>query len=1076
MQFLWSLDISNNFFEGEIPCEMHAYILIDLSHNRLSGLSTSCADLSIIQHLFLQGNRLTGPVPKVTFSVSFHLVTLDIRDNLFSGRIPYEVGELSNLRILLLSGNNFSGAIPKQLCWLKNLEIMDLSKNYLSGTIPQCFRNITFGKLNAIDAFDGLPQPNSTFLEFRHITIPYQGILNRYFEIYEVEQNAAADFGIEFVMKYRSVFYKGGILDIMSGLDLSFNKLTGEIPPELGQLSPILALNLSYNQLMGFILTTFSNLTQLESLDLSHNNLSGEIPSILIDLHFLEVFNVAYNNLSGKVPDMKGQFGTFQNSSYEGKAFLCGPPLEKSCTRVDNSPPLPIKSLTTNPLVFSTSVWVSYVIFFIGVSCILYINPNWQQWCFNLIEYQMYRFLSALPALKSLDLSSNDYMEGPLSSNDMANFSNLEILDLSGNVFTGGIPPYIGALSSLKAISLSDMELVEIKMQARRRLLDISHNRFNGNLSSSLIANLTFLEYIDLSYNLFEGLFSFSLFANLSKLKVIQILSDKNKLDIEIENSNRDPMFQLQVLVMSNCNLNKPTSTIPKFLFYQHELEVVALSHSKLKGNFPIWLLKNNTRLKLLNLWNNYLDCQFHLPPDNCKNLTWLGVSGNHLDGQLQENIGKVPMELVTNCTSLKILRLSNNNFHGEFFSKHFSQSFFSLELNNNHFTGTLPKAPLSFCILDISNNHMLGIIPLWMGNDIVTLSGIIDLSNNFFEGQLPCGLECKASNFTREQSHKNIITKVVLNSLSLLTLDIRDNRFFGSIPEEVDRLSNLRVLLLSGNHFSGMIPKKLCQLEKIGIMDLSRNYFSGTIPYCFRKITFGQIATSEFVYINDASFSAYGFSLPYKSLLNNDHQIQGTEFGFKKQVEIDFLTKYRSNLYMGLILDIMSALDMSFNQLIGGIPLELGQLSSIHSLNLSHNQLTGPIPKTFSNLTQLESLDLSYNNLSGEIPSTLIALNFLEIFSGTRNNLSGKVPDFNAQFGTFDKNGYRGNPFLCGPPLEKRCIMLDESPSSPRQYSNASDEKWYEVDPVVFYTSLSLVFFVLILTGNNDALTWLRI
>ena len=249
VRILCSLDMSNNFFEGQIPCETHAYILIDLSHNWLSGWSPSCADLSIIQHLFLQGNRLAGPVPKVTFSISFHLVTLDIRDNLFSGRIPYEVGELSNLRILLLSGNNFSGTIPKQLCWLKNLEIMDLSKNHLSGTIPHCFRNITFGKLNAIEAFDGLFQPNSTFLEFRHITIPYQGIINRYFEIYEVEQNVAADFGIEFVMKYRSYFYKGGILDIMSGLDLSFNNLTGEIPLELGQLSPILALNLSYNQL-----------------------------------------------------------------------------------------------------------------------------------------------------------------------------------------------------------------------------------------------------------------------------------------------------------------------------------------------------------------------------------------------------------------------------------------------------------------------------------------------------------------------------------------------------------------------------------------------------------------------------------------------------------------------------------------------------------------------------------------------------------------------------------------------------------------------------------------------------------
>jgi len=148
--------------------------------------------------------------------------------------------------------------------------------------------------------------------------------------------------------------------------------------------------------------------------------------------------------------------------------------------------------------------------------------------------------------------------------------------------------------------------------------------------------------------------------------------------------------------------------------------------------------------------------------------------------------------------------------------------------------------------------------------------------------------------------------------------------------------------------------------------MDLSRNSFSGTIPYCFRKITFGQIDAREFVYLSDASFSAFGFPLPYKSLLNNDLQIQGLEFGFKKQVEIDFLTKYRSNLYMGLNLDIMSTLDLSFNQLIDGIPLELGQLTSIHSLNLSYNQLTGPIPKTFSNLTQLKSLDLSYNSLSG--------------------------------------------------------------------------------------------------------------
>ena len=74
--------------------------------------------------------------------------------------------------------------------------------------------------------------------------------------------------------------------------------------------------------------------------------------------------------------------------------------------------------------------------------------------------------------------------------------------------------------------------------------------------------------------------------------------------------------------------------------------------------------------------------------------------------------------------------------------------------------------------------------------------------------------------------------------------------------------------------------------------------------------------------------------------------------------VEIELLTKNRSNLYQGFIVGIMSTLDFSFNNLIGEIPPERGQLSSIFALNLSHNQLNGSIPKTFSNLTQLESLE----------------------------------------------------------------------------------------------------------------------
>ncbi|CAI9764585.1 unnamed protein product [Fraxinus pennsylvanica] len=91
--------------------------------------------------------------------------------------------------------------------------------------------------------------------------------------------------------------YKGSILSYMSRIDLSSNKLDGEIPDGLGNLSEIRALNLSHNYLIGTIPETFSNLRQIESLDLSYNNLGGRIPTCLIKLDVLEVFSVAHNNL-----------------------------------------------------------------------------------------------------------------------------------------------------------------------------------------------------------------------------------------------------------------------------------------------------------------------------------------------------------------------------------------------------------------------------------------------------------------------------------------------------------------------------------------------------------------------------------------------------------------------------------------------------------------------------------------------------------------------------------------------------------------------------------------------------------
>jgi len=80
-------------------------------------------------------------------------------------------------------------------------------------------------------------------------------------------------------------------------------------------------LNFSTNSLSGEVPPQICNLTNLQMLDLSNNQLTGELPSALRNPHFLSWFNVSNNDLEGPVPT-GGQFNTFTNTSYIGNSKL----------------------------------------------------------------------------------------------------------------------------------------------------------------------------------------------------------------------------------------------------------------------------------------------------------------------------------------------------------------------------------------------------------------------------------------------------------------------------------------------------------------------------------------------------------------------------------------------------------------------------------------------------------------------------------------------------------------------------------------------------------------------------------
>ena len=91
--------------------------------------------------------------------------------------------------------------------------------------------------------------------------------------------------------------------------------------------------------------------------------------------------------------------------------------------------------------------------------------------------------------------------------------------------------------------------------------------------------------------------------------------------------------------------------------------------------------------------------------------------------------------------------------------------------------------------------------------------------------------------------------------------------------------------------------------------------------------------------------------------------------------------------------LEHLIVLDLRYNLLTGGIPAELGNLEDLEFLNLSHNQLTGNIPPELGNLEYLESIDFEDNQLTGSIPSELGSLEYINWLSLASNQLTGSIP-----------------------------------------------------------------------------------
>ncbi|KAM7486972.1 hypothetical protein LguiA_002981 [Lonicera macranthoides] len=309
---LTSLNLSKNMFSGSIIslCTIMTDFLnfLDFSDNLLSGekIPASFGFLDQLLLLNLRNNSFIGELPSSLKNCSI-LEVVDTSENKLSGQLPAWIGaDLTHLSFLSFQKNEFNGSIPPSMCLLNNTQVLDLSQNKISGIIPQCFN-----KLYSLIQTESSWKPT----DFK---IPIMSRKN-YYELYML--SALVQWKGK-LLEYRST------LGLLKCINLSSNKLVGQIPQELASLAGLCSLNLSRNNLTGHIIQNISQMKNLEILDLSRNQLSGAIPIDLGSLNFLSVLDLSINNFSGKIP-LSTQLQTFDASVYAGNDKLCGVPLNE---------------------------------------------------------------------------------------------------------------------------------------------------------------------------------------------------------------------------------------------------------------------------------------------------------------------------------------------------------------------------------------------------------------------------------------------------------------------------------------------------------------------------------------------------------------------------------------------------------------------------------------------------------------------------------------------------------------------------------------------------------------------------
>ncbi|KAF7142794.1 hypothetical protein RHSIM_Rhsim05G0176900 [Rhododendron simsii] len=547
---LESLDLSYNLLKGPLPDFTKFSLLRELSlfNNALSGTFPKyIGNLPNLGYLNLSGNQISGSFPDL--SVFPSLVSLHLQNNQLNGTIDRSIGQLQNLVILNCAFNSLKGIIsdahfsnlsslqyltlannaltfnfspdwvppfqlevmkfsscklgprfPKWLRTQNKFSELDMSSNGIAGNIPSWFRDLTL-RLNYLNLSHN--QINSLLpdLSLRFWGFPGIDLSDNLFTgpIPLIPSNVSS-------LNLSKNKFEGSLSflcaitgELLFYLDLSNNRLSGELPYCLSHFKKVSILSLANNNFHGEIPGSIGSLSQIQILNLRSNNLSGEVPSSLKRCNMLRIIDLRGNRFTGEVPEWLGTHLTsliiliLRSNELNGSIpwQICHlnriQVLDLSQNHLSGNMPSCFSNFTalveTNKSDASTIFDYPVVIISLskwGMSWYpgSYVSNAFVQW-----KGQDQEYGKNLRLLKTIDLSSNK-LSGKIPE-QVGSLAGLRSLNLSRNTLTGKIIQDIGQMKMLES-------------------LDLSANRLSGEIPRG-IADLNFLSVLNLSRNNLSG-------------------------------------------------------------------------------------------------------------------------------------------------------------------------------------------------------------------------------------------------------------------------------------------------------------------------------------------------------------------------------------------------------------------------------------------------------------------------------------------------------------------------------------------------------------------------------------------